>query len=69
MNENIEALLENLVSINAEILSTLQDIKADIGTIKNELDYTREDTHSGVHLDKLDQIESALADIELNTMP
>jgi len=66
MNEEVIALLERLVLVNENVLDTLCDIKSELATINEELDWTKEHSHSKMHLDKLEEIESKLFEIEIN---
>lgn len=66
MNEKVIALLERLVLVNENVLDTLCDIKSELATINEELDWTKEDSHSKMHLGKLEEIESKLFEIEIN---
>jgi len=61
------ALLERLVQVNEEVMEALHDIKFEVSTIASELNWTKEHSHSKMHLNKLEEIESKLFDIELNT--
>ncbi|WP_233010733.1 hypothetical protein [Rheinheimera faecalis] len=69
MNDTAIALLERLVFINENVLETLNDIKLELSAIKEELDWTKEHSHSKVQLDQLVEIQSILSEIECNTMP
>lgn len=66
-NINIEMLLENLISVNEQILDALNDIKWDISSIKNELDWTQEYSHAKKVYEGLNEISDKLDTIDINT--
>ncbi|MGS0698769.1 hypothetical protein [Shewanella sp. 30m-9] len=66
MNEETNQYLQQLVSLNEGILEALFEIKSDIAEIKEELNWTKEHSHSKMHLDKLEEMDSKLFDISLN---
>jgi hypothetical protein len=66
MNEETNQYLQQLVSLNEGILEALFEIKSDIVEIKEELNWTKEHSHSKMHLDKLEEIDSKLFDISIN---
>lgn len=66
MNEETNQYLQKLVSLNESILETLFEIKTDLAEVKEELNWTKEHSHSKMHLDKLEEIDSKLFDISLN---
>ncbi|WP_095077036.1 hypothetical protein [Pseudomonas sp. Irchel s3h17] len=72
--ENIEMLLERLVTINEEISGKLDDVKYDLGAIKEELNWVGEHTYAKVVYDglnditeKLHAVEMGITSIESNT--
>ena len=67
MNDEALELLSRLVSVNEEMLSTLEGIKDELSTLNDELNWTKEHSHSKMQLNKLEEIESRLFNIELNT--
>ena len=62
--ENVELLLENLVSINSQILDELRDMKSDISSILEELNWAGEHTFAEKVTDGLTEIESSLDAID-----
>ena len=66
MNNEVNQYLQQLVSLNENILEALIDIKSDLGEIREELNWTSEHSHSKMHLDKLEEIDSKLFDISLS---
>ncbi|GAA0538817.1 hypothetical protein GCM10009098_02940 [Rheinheimera aquimaris] len=66
MNEEANQYLQQLVSLNENILEALLDIKSDLTEIREELNWTKEHSHSKMHLDKLEEIDSKLFDISLS---
>lgn len=66
MNEEAKEYLQQLVSLNESILNALFDIKSDLSEIRDELNWTKEHSHSKVHLDKLEEIDAKLFDISLS---
>ncbi|MGA4532182.1 hypothetical protein ACPA1H_17740 [Ectopseudomonas chengduensis] len=72
--ENIELLLEKLININEAILDKLDDVKYEVSTIKDELDWIKEHSYAKVVYDgiheissKLDTIEMGISSIDANT--
>lgn len=65
--ENIELLLEKLVAINEEVSEKLDDIKYDLASIKDELNWVGEHTYAKVVYEGLNNIEMRLIGIESNT--
>jgi len=66
MNEEAIALLERLVLVNENILDTLSDIKFQLATLNDEFDWTKDNSYSKTHLDKLEEIEARIYSVELN---
>lgn len=66
MNEETNQYLERLVSLNESILEALFDIKYDLADVIEELDWSKELSHSKMHLDKLEEIDCKLFDLSLN---
>ena len=58
--ENIENLLERLVAINEEISEKLDDVKYDLGAIKEELNWVGEHTYAKVVYQGLNEIAQKL---------
>lgn len=72
--ENIEMLLERLVTINEEISEKLDEVKYELGAIKEELNWVGEHTYAKVVYDgmnditdKLHAVEMGIIGIEANT--
>ena len=63
--ENIENLLERLVAINEEISEKLDDVKYDLGAIKEELNWVGEHTYAKVVYQGLNEIAQKLDTVEL----
>ncbi|HIF9252477.1 TPA: hypothetical protein ACX6RB_003630 [Photobacterium damselae] len=57
MDNKIEALLEKLVETNENVLSVLYGILSEIETITSELDWSKDNTHSRAHLERLESID------------
>jgi hypothetical protein len=47
-------------------LEALFDIKSDLAEVVEELDWSKELSHSKMHLDKLEEIDCKLFDLSLN---
>ena len=62
--ENIEILLENLISVNEKILDELCEIKSGISEITNELNWVGEHTYAKVVHDELNNISTKLESID-----
>jgi hypothetical protein len=72
--ENIEILLESLITVNQQILLELIDVKGDISEIKvgiseiiKELDWSEDLSLGGKINDSLTGIESSLDSINIDT--
>jgi hypothetical protein len=72
--ENIEILLESLITVNQQILLELIDVKGDISEIKvgiseiiKELDWSEDLSLGGKINDSLTSIESSLDSINIDT--
>lgn len=66
MNEETNQHLQMLVSLNERILEALFDVKSDLDEIKEELNWTKEHSHSNMQLERLQEIESTLVGISCN---
>jgi hypothetical protein len=66
-SEHIEMLLERLVTVNEAILDKLEDIKCDVGIIKEELNWVGENTYAQVVANRLHEIQLGIIGIESNT--
>lgn len=66
MNEETNQYLQQLVSLNESILESLFEIKSDIAEVKEELNWTKEHSHSKMHLDKLEEIDAKLFSISID---
>jgi hypothetical protein len=67
MNDETTDLLERLIQVNKDMVETLYDIKSSLSIITNDLDIKKTGSYSRMHLIKLEEIESKLANIEINT--
>lgn len=63
--ENIEMLLARLVTINEEISEKLDDVKYDLGAIKEEFNWVGEHTYAKVVYDGLNDIAEKLHAVEM----
>ncbi|GAA0348172.1 hypothetical protein GCM10009092_10700 [Bowmanella denitrificans] len=66
MSNEQTALLERLVQVNEQILEKLFDIQNELSTITNELDWTKEHSHSKMQLEWLEEIDTKLYEISLS---
>lgn len=64
-NESIELLLERLININEAILDKLDDIKNEVTTIKDELDWSQDYSYAKIVNDGLNEITTKLEIIEM----
>lgn len=65
--EHLEYLLSTLINVNENILESLNDIKYDINTIKEELNWVEDHSYAKKVCDSLHQIELNLIDISVST--
>ncbi|KAB2825909.1 hypothetical protein [Aliivibrio finisterrensis] len=72
--ENLEYLLERLITVNEQILETVTDIKSEVQEINKELNWVEEHSYAKVIYDglnaiesKLDTIDSGISNIDINT--
>lgn len=63
--ENLEYLLERLITVNEQILETVTDIKSEVQEINKELNWVEEHSYAKVIYDGLNAIESKLDTIDL----
>ena len=63
--ENLEYLLERLITVNEQILETVTDIKSEVQDINKELNWVEEHSYAKVIYDGLNAIESKLDTIDL----
>ena len=63
--ENLEYLLERLITVNEQILETVIDIKSEVEDINKELNWVEEHSYAKVIYDGLNAIESKLDTIDL----
>lgn len=63
-NQNIEILLERLISVNEQILEKLDDVKYELGAIKEEFNWVGNLTYGKMVNDSLSEITEKLINIE-----
>ena len=65
--ENLELLMERLISINEQMLDRLDRIQSDMAEVRRELDSTVQYSYAQESLDRLHNIITELQIITINT--
>ena len=65
--ENLELLMERLISINEQILDRLDSIQSDMAEVRRELDSTVQYSYAQASLNDLHNIIMELQNITINT--
>ncbi len=65
--ENLELLMERLISINEQILDRLDNIQSDMAEVRRELDSTVQHSYAQASLNDLHNIIMELQSITINT--
>lgn len=63
-SERMEQLLETLVDQNAELLAKLSEIVSELESVNKELDWLEENSLGKCIVDRMDAMESLLADLK-----
>lgn len=65
--QNLELLMERLITVNEEVLSQLTEIKLELSELKEELNWVGEHSYGKIVYDGLNEITSKLDSIDFNT--
>jgi len=65
--ENLELLMERLISINEQMLDRLDSIQSDMAEVRRELDSTVQCSYAQASLNDLHNIITELQNITINT--
>jgi hypothetical protein len=65
--QNLELLMERLITVNEKVLSELTEIKSELSDLKEEFNWVGEHTYGKVVYDGINEIASKLDSIEFNT--